>query len=225
MSEGATEKTQDNPSQSIRFIRDDEADQISYIAIDTQKELYRFMSPVKPSRLELYSQAPSSGEDDMDEPWNLIAVTDKNDRMVAWIQFTVDSPRNIRLINKEFPIDVNEESDEESLVLESASAKLFNHNISNVTLNNNPLYADQDFKPNMVEARIKAEEKLVNMEKQISDSLGKNPRSIYITAYTDPENIPSEVNLKKAGYTLLNKKIKYEKTDTKKSNVWIKKLN
>ena len=206
-------------SLKIRFIRRDDPDLISYIAIDQQKELYEFMSPVRPSKLSLYFEALNSGEDLKEDPWNIFAVTDLKDRMVAWIQFTKDSFKNIRKIKSEYPINKN------ALVLESASAKIFNKNIPNVTFNNEPLYDDQDFKPDMVKARLEAEKKLVDMEQRISQEKGLLTRSIYITAYTYSENIPAETNLKNAGYTLLKTKIAYEKGDSKLSNVWIKKLN
>ncbi len=203
-----TSKERGNIStQSVRLFR--KKDLADYISIDWQTELYKFMLPFEPTKWQTYVDVLNSGEDLEDEPWTIFSVTDAEDRMIAWIQFTVDETKNIKRICKMTNID------DDALVLESASAKLFPRNNTKIKYS----------KPDMVDARIKAENILAKKERDISTKRGVDPRPIYITAYTFTENYPAEKNLSKAGYRLLPKKIKYDKNDTKKSNVWIKKIN
>lgn len=200
-------ETTSNSPQSVRLFKKE--DLVDYISIDWQPELYRFMLPIEPTKWQTYIDVLHSGEDLKEEPWSIYAVTDQNDKMIAWIQFTIDEAKNIERIRKMFNIE------NDALVLESASAKLFPHNTNGITY----------IKPDMVSARIKAENILAAKERQVSAEKMIKPRPIYISAYTYAENIPAERNLQKAGYVLLPKKIKYDISDSKKSNVWIKRIN
>jgi flagellar motor protein MotB len=85
-----------------------------------------------------------------------------------------------------------------SLVLEVSYAKLFNKNYKGVAVN--------------------GLKQSIDIIKKINNNYSKD---IYITGYTDPQNIASEYVLETNGFTKLSQQITYI---NELSNIWIKKI-
>lgn len=170
-------------------------DLVTYIAIDQQPESQTYMLPKIPSKLGLYSEVMTTGEDIKKDPWNLFAITNKGNEVIGWVQCLPDG--NIDELRKQIDIEP------ESLVLEVTYAKLFIKKNKNVAVKGLKLTMN----------------KIIEMENKISNNM---PRTIYFTGYTDPKNIASEKVLELNEFKKLDKQILYEQ---ELNNAWIKKLD
>ncbi|MDO8452292.1 MAG: hypothetical protein Q7S79_00920 [bacterium] len=183
--------------------------------IDRHPLATQYMDPPRKLGNKEFDILVNADLSDTTEPVLLLAVTTKEDNeIVGWVSYYPDAPERIASLRKQkdFPPD--------SLVLEVSYSKLFSkwpprtrfvNRRDNLVTEDNKGVAINGVKQTLLI--------ITEMEDKISAQSGQPSRPLYVTAYTDPTNVASETVLKRNGFRLLPKQIKYE---GELNRAWIK---
>lgn len=204
----------EEPYALRRFDPNRSEDTQRYKDIDRHPESLQWMLPSKPSSNEDLDWLTRIDETDKEDPRILWAVVDENNEPVGWVQFYKDDrmdPKRMGELNMP----------ENALVLEFSYSKLFVDwpKFSRFTKDRTNLPDTQSIgvAVNGVKQSLIL---LRQMENLMAQSSTESPRPIYITAYTESENVPSEKALIVNGFQSMG----IADYDGKTNNFWLKKI-
>jgi hypothetical protein len=198
--EALTKIISKHPSRTLEGwkLSPDESYSIRCLNLNNPEDIQRFYDiDCHPQTLEFMSPSVPSSPEDLDSQMKdplLWVIADGQNKMIGWVQYYEDNLSSEERQRFNIP--------ENALVLETSYAKLLTEKYKGVT--------------------VSGLRQTLALIKKLMEEIPNQP--IFITAFTIPENISSEVVLAKNDFQKQSEQINY-KDDNEMTNLWVKRIN